>query len=791
MNIALFAFAVVFILSIKWYNVNAADPQVDIWHNDTNTSARYTSRTLGNSESIGLHALNTTINSATWASSNSSAASVIGDKNGATVKALKEGAVKITVTANTSDGTLKDDYIFNSVTDIPDAAAVTNGSAQLMRGCTSDSLSRDTVSTGFKFTITGKCGSYYFGKLPPDYQKPDNLGDYVFILKSKLNIPATGFTYKTNSSSLTVGVRNKITPTIVPSLVNMHQYVDWSSSNQYIATIDKNGNITPYLPGTVTFTGKIHGTNISKTITMKSVLTMSKIKAGSVFFKDLYVTWPKVRGASKYQIYRYESKYKKYICRATVGNTDRYRDKNLKEGTNYYYYVIPFAKRTINRVAREVPGTKSANIKITTNKLKLVAKSDRKVTLTWNKISGNISYKKQRWITKKKITTSVNKRVGLSNTKLKRSTYYYYKITPFIKDGKKITYFTPATTLKVGTYGKTNGYFAEQIKYPKKNRTKPEWPGIAMTYAPASTSAMNNYMIPDAINGGKFKSPIKYNYSTKNKTLYIHVYVKFSGPGMNQKFQEYREVGYKYVYKKTDNVTYKTLAKRGFVNYWYVNVKGNKYDFGSGINFKTKVVLHEGGNIGQRYVSVIIGDNSINGMSDMDKSQGYWHFVRGASRWSSKLKEKNGKYKMYYGYSSTEIVMHLATQYQTAIANKGRYYNSPEETYTDYASVAGHELGHYFGISDAYNDKNNRIIRVTPTDEIGTPVKKEDKWDDGVENIMEGTRNFFAVSNDIEMILQAQGDAINNKTYSYQAYRSYASGDKKQYQYKKSVVIRK
>jgi uncharacterized protein YjdB len=734
-----------------------------------------------------LEAANTTINSATWASSDSSVMSVTGDKNGATLTAKKEGAVKITVTANTTDGIIKDTIIGNTVTRIsPFVASTANSTVTMMRGCTSDSLDRGTVSTGFKFTIHGKCGNYYYCEVPDNYQFNDNLGRFVYVLKSKLNIYATKVTVTSNSNSMTVGARYKLYSKIEPSIANMHQYVDWSSSNTNVATVDANGNITTHLPGTVTFTGKIHGTNIKDTKTLTATLPTTKVSYTSVHFKELYLKWNKVNAATGYYVYKYNSKKKTYTTLATIKskNTITYKDTRVSDGGTYKYIVRPY----VEYKGIKVRAANSNTLTLKTSKVVLAAKTNSKIHVKWSKIAGVSGYQVVIKSPKKKTISKTTSASYYKITGLKSSTYYYYYVRPYKKNyGKKTTYYSWSKVLKVGTYGKTNGYFADQIKYGIT-----PWPGVAMTYAPASTSAMNNYTIKDVDTGKKFKSPIKYNYSTKNHTLYMHIYVKFSGPSMNQKFEYYAVKNKRYVKTGTSKYTYKQLAKQGFAKYWSINIKGNKYDFKSGINFRTKLIVHEVGNSGQVFIPVRIGGREEEAKTD----GGYWYFVRGAITGKSyKIGSKNTSQALYnYNNHKWPVHMYLTTEYHTAVLNRGHNYYGYDLGIEDYRSTCGHELGHCLGLNDGYIADN--IKRVDPTEEIGTLAKeayiKEGGWTysvklkDGVRNIMVSSPRELAIKNDVEMALKAQGDAINNYDYSFQAYKTYIDGD---YSYHKSKVI--
>jgi len=757
----------------------AAAPKIYIWHNDSDASALYKNIYVGESGELGLKAENTTINTAVWSSSNSSITSVSGNENGVTLNVLKEGVVTISVSASTTDGTLTDSVTLSAITKIrPTVSSYTNASASMLRAGTSSALSRGTVDTGFQFQIYGACGNYYYGRVPDDYNFNDTMGRYVYILKSRLNIPATDLNISIEHDKVNVGESNKLSYKLLPALGNMNESVLWQSSNTSIATVDSSGNITTLKAGKVTFTGTIQGTSISKSITIDIVPSSPKLSSEVVGFKDIKLKWGKAAGANGYEIERYDTTSKKYkvIKDITSANTLSFKNTGLKDGTKYQYRVRAYAN---GDGGKRVYGNYSNVYKVTTNKLKLNVKTDTKAKMKWTKTSGVSGYEISRRASKQKTVKGSAKGTAssYSNTGLKKSTTYYYKIRPYkLVNGKK-EYYSYSSEVKVATYNTTTGYFYDQVKWKKV------WPGVKITSGKASNSTMDKYEIYDSRNNKQFKSSVKYNYSTKNKTLYIHVYVKFSGAGANQKFEYYQYKNGKYQKTKTGEKTYKTLAKEGFKNYWTKTVEGSSYDFKNGVKFKTQVVLHESGESGQKFIPIKIGVNSSEGQVNGE----YWHFVTSTGWGTTKDKTDKGRYKIKYNYSGTTRYIHLATQKQTTKNSRKENQKSgywPEDTMEDYRSVAGHELGHCFGIDDGYSIKSGKVKRVIPTKEIGIVDKSED---DGVKNIMVGTRKIKATNNDIEMALQAQGDVINAKPYSFHSYKTYSDGD---WQYKKSSVIR-
>ncbi len=88
--------------------------------------------------------------------------------------------------------------------------------------------------------------------------------------------------------------------------------------------------------------GKSVSTNTSSVIT--TATKPSKVTGISAKRKKTYLklSWPKVTGATNYQIYMYDSKKKKYVRLTSVEGVTEYKVKGLKAGKTYKFKIRPF-----------------------------------------------------------------------------------------------------------------------------------------------------------------------------------------------------------------------------------------------------------------------------------------------------------------------------------------------------------------------------------------------------------------------------------------------------------------
>lgn len=177
-------------------------------------------------------------------------------------------------------------------------------------------------------------------------------------------------------------------------------------------------------------------------------LTLSKVKnlkAKSIKVdssSSFKLTWSKVDGAEKYEVYQYVSKKWKKI--ATTEKTS-YTVKKLKAGSSYKFKV-----RAI-RVKDKVKGSYSSEltVKMAPSKVTLSSvKSSKKkqATVTWKKLSTatgyEIVYSTSKKFTKKTTKTATIKKAKTTKTTIKKLTKgkkYYFKVRAYkTVSGKKV-----------------------------------------------------------------------------------------------------------------------------------------------------------------------------------------------------------------------------------------------------------------------------------------------------------------------------------------------------------------
>lgn len=169
------------------------------------------------------------------------------------------------------------------------------------------------------------------------------------------------------------------------------------------------------------------------------------VKAKSAAYNKIQISWKKVKNASGYEIYQYNSKTKKYI---KIGSTTKisYTKKGLTTGTVYKFKVRAYRKesgQTVRGKFSAVVSTKPALTKVTGFKKGKIKK--KAITMSWKKVSGANGYRILRATSKKgkyKVIKTITKGkiVKFTDKKVKSRKNYYYKIQGYRKVGKKKVY---------------------------------------------------------------------------------------------------------------------------------------------------------------------------------------------------------------------------------------------------------------------------------------------------------------------------------------------------------------
>lgn len=199
-------------------------------------------------------------------------------------------------------------------------------------------------------------------------------------------------------------------------------------------TNDPTDPVTPTKP-TVTAPAKVTG-----------------VKAAATTSSSVKLTWNKVKNASGYTVYRYDSVKKKWVKAASV-TKNTYTVNKLKSAATYKFIVKAYKKSDKTTVY----GAGSTAISAITNPVKPALKTaagKKKVTLKWNKVTGATGYRvyyktsaKGKWKVLKTITN--NKTFKLTKTKLKSGKIYYFAVKSYKKSGKTVKFSALSAVKKV------------------------------------------------------------------------------------------------------------------------------------------------------------------------------------------------------------------------------------------------------------------------------------------------------------------------------------------------------
>jgi fibronectin type 3 domain-containing protein len=160
------------------------------------------------------------------------------------------------------------------------------------------------------------------------------------------------------------------------------------------------------------------------------------------------LNWNKVIGATKYQVYKYDSKTKSYKLIASTVNTS-VNNTGLLTGTTYYYKVNAYTYKSSIAGAYStilITGTKPATPSIS------LSSGTKKITVSWKAILGATGY--EIYIstaengTYKKVTIITNgKTIKYTKAGLTRGTTYYFKVKAY-RNVDKIYMYSGFSTVK-------------------------------------------------------------------------------------------------------------------------------------------------------------------------------------------------------------------------------------------------------------------------------------------------------------------------------------------------------
>lgn len=672
----------------------------------------------------------------TWKSGNNAVLTVDASGN---IKGISEGTTIVLATSKDGSNLTATTYIsvYNSINEVQ---GVIKANTDLYAiGNNKSSIGKGKANT--KLTIVGTCGDYYRVKTNIQAIK-ENYNGYCYILKSKVKIPVTKIKLDSTEIFLSAGESVRLSAAISPEMADNHN-VTWSSLKKTVAVVDKNGYVTAKKAGNATITvTSVDGAKTDKCVVH---VTENKEKSKKVSSKpDLFL---ESNGMNSILVCaRNEVEYDGIIVYVNGKKYDdcKFSKKNWWHSVSYGRFRTNKTYKIKVKTYTEKSGKKtyskmSDEQKITVGKTGINANvtAGKSITVSWKKMEQANTYKVYRAGKKngkyKLIKTVKGNKSSYTDKNVKLNKTYYYKVKPVTANGtmgsSNIDY---AKVSKIGTAEK---YMAKKYNFICTDNKK----------------NMNSYNIKGCY------SPVKYKMA--NGTLEIHVYLEFvtysdTGKANSNKVKVFKK---KAASVKSEIATeqYISMFKEGIkAAYSDVEVKGNKGDFKKGINFKTKLIIHdkkgkEKYNSKQQFVEILIGGECPN----CTKKGDHWYHA--------------GTNDNASGYAEYEYIycIYMPTNEQVR-ANKG--YNYPA---TDYDVTAAHELGHILGLDDAYYDYG--YDRCADNSETGYEYDKK-----VYDNLMKNHQFYKKINaNGIEMMLQAVDKNTGMPDFASQCFKSY--GDEK------------
>lgn len=707
-----------------------------------------------------------TVKSAQWISTDTSIMTVEGNEKGATVTAHKEGTAKLLLTVVTNkEETVTNDCIISVVTKLEEKdqpAGYVKSSANFYRGASTDSEIRNTGGKGQKLTVIALCGDFFRVRLPKDYEFGDTLDqETTYAKKSDITIPITQVRLKETEETNTVrlGETVQLSVEYQPELATEKDFI-WKSSNPDLVSVSQSGKVSAKKTGSAIVS--ILEQNSGETASCKFVVTREMPLRASVSkpklyikkdndFRGNYISWHGLSQAKQYKLYigLWNKKKKKVVYRTKNSTKNSYYDTDIIKGKKYHYYVIGY-----DAEGKQLAKSKKVKIKATAPELTVEAVSMNQLRLDWKEkksknlrgVKGYRIYRSEKEHGTYKCIKNIKKKKTFSWTDSKRKSgkKYFYKICAYQKTKGKIKNGSKSFVASAMTYSTVY----EMTNWNYFNSMKKAWNGVYMQRGKVteqqSTAIMNQYGIE--LEGKKQYPYVKYHLTTD--TLYIHIYVDYctytkeKGKLVRHPVQDQQFM----CDGKVEKGTYKQEFEKGLVSGYSMRIEGTAEDFAPGVNFDTKLILHEKGtdkfHDNQCFLNVKIG-------GECEKGCLYNHWFHANA---------------IYGESvfCTDSYLYMPRNDQLR----------DHETLEGFHDCAMHEMGHILGLDDAYvtTDKNGKEVkRLIYNDETCFVLENLKR-----NNIMNGYREEMTMTeNDIEMILYAYGRCVRDAEEVMQSYKRY------------------
>ncbi len=292
--------------------------------------------------------------------------------------------------------------------------------------------------------------------------RPPDITTYYTLTADDLVFPAYDYGNRPKALPLRIHCDGNVGAAITKVELDSDDFlIDSSGADNYVAANETNTTykIVPkpdLEPGAYTAEVTItygYGKTAAATVSCSVILPApAKLNVASKTYNSTALSWSKVQGAEKYQVYRSVNKNGPYKRISTTSKTTLTNIK-LTTGKRYYYKIRAY--RTVNgkkhyskftKVASTVPRPKTPSFTLEAG--------DHQLTVNWKGVGGASGYKIYRAASKngtyRLIKDAKASQRSYTSTKLKSKKTYYYKMRTYriVKGDKIHSFYTKSKRIK-------------------------------------------------------------------------------------------------------------------------------------------------------------------------------------------------------------------------------------------------------------------------------------------------------------------------------------------------------
>lgn len=338
---------------------------------------------------------------------------------------------------------------------------------------------------------------------------------------------------KVSSCKISVSSATYTGKALKPSVTVKYGKTTYKNGRDYTVSYKNNTKIGK---GSVTIKAKTFGKLTgSKTVSFNIVPAKAKISSATVTTSSIKLSWGAVKGATKYEVYSYNSAKKKYTKIATT-TSKSYTVKKLSTAKTYSYAVRAVAvvsKKSYYGAYSSVYNASTAPKTPTSVKVSYKTGASS-ATISWKKVSGASGYAVYNYDVKTKKYTYLGKTTKTSYTykKIATATEYQFCVRAYRTVSKKNYYGSYSSKAsictapgKVSPLKATAGNTVVELKWAsQKNATGYTvymYDSKTKTYKAKKNVSSTSYTVTGLKNGTSYKFAVEAYKTASNKKKYI------------------------------------------------------------------------------------------------------------------------------------------------------------------------------------------------------------------------------------------------------------------------------